>query len=122
MELKGPNDTWTHASTMNAGRFGGGNTRSDDLMVTWTDGEVTLYTNVDAKGLHAEKQLVKPPDTTWPHARDIAAGDFRTGTGDQDLFVRWRKPLPRPSHSEHEDAQGARKAPWRRTAFPPEGN
>lgn len=62
---------------------------ASDLMVTWTDGEVTLYTNVDAKGLHAEKLLVKPPDTTWSHARDIAAGDFRTGTGDQDLFVRW---------------------------------
>lgn len=89
VELKGPNDTWTHASTMAAGRFGGGNTRSDDLMVTWTDGEVTLYTNVDAKGLHAERQLVKPPDTTWPHARDVSAGDFRPGTGDQDLFVRW---------------------------------
>ncbi|MEU9488968.1 trypsin-like peptidase domain-containing protein [Streptomyces decoyicus] len=89
VELKGPNDTWTHASTMAAGRFGGGNTRSDDLVVTWTDGEVTLYSNVDAKGLHAEKQLVTPPDTTWPHARDIAAGDFRPETGDQDLFVRW---------------------------------
>lgn len=89
VELKGPNDTWTHASTMTAGRFGGGNTRSDDLIVTRTDGEVTLYTNVDAKGLHAQKQLVKPPNTTWPHARDIAAGDFRPATGDQDLFVRW---------------------------------
>lgn len=89
VELKGPNDTWNHASTMAAGRFGGGNTRSDDLMVTWTDGEVTLYTNLDAKGLHAEKQLVTPPDTTWPHARDVTAGDFRPETGDQDLFVRW---------------------------------
>ncbi|MFF3541405.1 trypsin-like serine peptidase [Streptomyces platensis] len=89
VELKGPNDTWTHASTLAAGRFGGGNTRSDDLLVTWTDGEVTLYSNVDAEGLHAEKQLVTPPDTTWPHARDVAAGDFGPGTGDQDLFVRW---------------------------------
>ncbi|MFE0187909.1 trypsin-like serine peptidase [Streptomyces sp. NPDC058989] len=89
VELQGPNGTWTHASTMAAGRFGGGNTRSDDLMVTWTDGEVTLYSNVDAKGLHAEKQLVKPPDTTWPYARDVAAGDFRSPTGDQDVFVRW---------------------------------
>ncbi|MGW7575678.1 trypsin-like serine peptidase [Streptomyces sp. NPDC054765] len=89
VELKGANGTWTHASTMAAGRFGGGNTRSDDLMVTWTDGEVTLYSNVDAKGLHAEKQLVKPPDTTWPHARDVSAGDFRPEVGDQDLFVRW---------------------------------
>ncbi|WP_093487249.1 MULTISPECIES: serine protease [unclassified Streptomyces] len=89
VELKGPNGTWTHASTIAAGRFGGGNSRSDDLVVTWTDGEVTLYTNVDGKGLHAEKQLVKPPDPTWPHARDVAAGDFRPEAGDQDLFVRW---------------------------------
>ncbi|WP_407288859.1 trypsin-like serine peptidase [Streptomyces sp. BP-8] len=90
VELKGPNDTWAHASAIAAGRFGGGNTRSDDLVVTWTDGEVTLYSNVDANGLHAEKQLVKPPDTTWPHARDISVGDFRPDTGDQDLFVRWK--------------------------------
>ncbi|MEU5241082.1 trypsin-like serine peptidase [Streptomyces lydicus] len=89
VDLKGPNDTWNHASTMAAGRFGGGNTRRDDLLVTWTGGEVTLYSNVDAKGLHAEKQLVKPLDTTWPHARDVSAGDFRPDTGDQDLFVRW---------------------------------
>ncbi|MFJ6602209.1 trypsin-like serine peptidase [Streptomyces lydicus] len=89
VDLKGPNGTWTHASTMAAGRFGGGNTRSDDLLVTWTNGEVTLYTNVDGKGLHAEKQLVKPSDTTWPHARDVSAGDFRPQTGDQDVFVRW---------------------------------
>ncbi|MFI0786747.1 trypsin-like serine peptidase [Streptomyces lydicus] len=89
VELKGPNDTWNHASTMAAGRFGGGNTRRDDLLVTWTDGEVTLYSNVDAKGLHAEKQLVDPPDATWPLARDVSAGDFRPETGDQDLFVRW---------------------------------
>ncbi|BDH14190.1 hypothetical protein HOK021_53690 [Streptomyces hygroscopicus] len=43
VELKGPNDTWTHASTMAVGRLGGGNTRSDDLMVTWTDGEVAPW-------------------------------------------------------------------------------
>lgn len=89
IELKSPNDTWTHASTMAAGCFSGGKTRSDDLLVTWTDGEVTLYSDVDGEGLHAERQLVKPPDTTWPHARDVVAGDFRPETGDQDLFVRW---------------------------------
>ncbi|MEV0370817.1 trypsin-like peptidase domain-containing protein [Streptomyces sp. NPDC050636] len=88
VKLQGPNGTWTHASVMAAGRFGGGNTRSDDLVVRWSDGEVTLYTNVDGKGLHAEKQLTKP-NTTWPYARDITAGDFDTTTGDQDLFVRW---------------------------------
>ncbi|TJZ57044.1 hypothetical protein FCH28_06120 [Streptomyces piniterrae] len=89
IKLQGPNGTWTHASGMAAGRFGGGNTRNDDLVVRWSDGEVTLYTNIDAKGLHAEKQLAKP-NKTWPYARDITAGDFGTATtGDQDLFVRW---------------------------------
>ncbi len=88
VQLKGPNDTWTHASGLTAGRFGGGNTRRDDLVVRWSDGEVTLYTNVDGKGLHAEKRLTKR-NTTWPHARDIAAGDFATAAGDQDLFVAW---------------------------------
>ncbi|WP_107050292.1 trypsin-like serine peptidase [Streptomyces sp. NRRL S-1813] len=88
VQLKGPNDTWTHASGLTAGRFGGGNTRRDDLVVRWSDGEVTLYTNVDGKGLHAEKRLEKR-NTTWPHARDIAAGNFATESGDQDLFVAW---------------------------------
>ncbi|WP_157880096.1 trypsin-like serine peptidase [Streptomyces natalensis] len=89
VDLRGPNGTWTHAVAMTAGRFGGGNTRSDDLAVVWTDGEVTLYPNVDAKGMHGERQLMPPPDRTWPYARDLAAGNFRSTTGDQDLFVRW---------------------------------
>ncbi|MGI5256100.1 trypsin-like serine peptidase [Streptomyces angustmyceticus] len=88
IQLKAANGTWTHAYNLTAGRFGGGNTRRDDLVVRWSDGEVTLYTNVDGKGLHAEKQLTKR-NKTWPHARDIATGDFRGTTGDQDLIVAW---------------------------------
>ncbi|MER6307520.1 trypsin-like peptidase domain-containing protein [Streptomyces sp. NPDC001657] len=88
IQLKAPNGTWTHAYGLAAGRFGGGNTRRDDLVVRWSDGEVTLYTNVDGKGLHAEKQLAKR-NPTWTHAVDLAAGDFRTAAGDQDLVVRW---------------------------------
>ncbi|MFF2923807.1 trypsin-like serine peptidase [Streptomyces celluloflavus] len=89
VDLRGPNDTWTHAVAMTSGRFGGGNTRSDDLVVVWSDGEVTLYPNVDGKGMHGEKQLIPPPNTTWPYARDLAAGNFNATTGNQDLFVRW---------------------------------
>ncbi|MFI1201716.1 hypothetical protein ACH4VR_20075 [Streptomyces sp. NPDC020883] len=89
VELRGPNGTWNHVVAMTAGRFGGGNTRSDDLVVTWSDGEVTLYPNVDGKGVHGERQLMPPPNRTWPFARDLAAGDFDAATGDQDLFVRW---------------------------------
>lgn len=89
VELRRPNGTWTHAVAMTAGRFGGGTTRSDDLVVVWSDGEVTLYPNVDAKGMHGERQLMPPPHRTWPYARDLTAGDFNSTTGDQDLFVRW---------------------------------
>ncbi|WP_328686933.1 hypothetical protein OG879_03235 [Streptomyces caniferus] len=88
VQLKAANDTWTHAYGITAGRFGGGNTRRDDLVVRWSDGEVTLYTNVDGRGLHAQKQLVKR-NKTWPHARDIATGDLRATTGDQDLIAAW---------------------------------
>ncbi|WP_327228173.1 hypothetical protein OG229_35715 [Streptomyces platensis] len=89
IQLKGPNGTWTHAVGLTAGRFGGGNARRDDLVVRWSDAEMTLYTNVDGRGLHAEKQLAKPKNTTWSHARDSVAGNFAAAAGDQDLFVRW---------------------------------
>ncbi|MCF3146693.1 trypsin-like serine peptidase [Streptomyces platensis] len=89
IQLKGPNGTWTHAVGLTAGRFGGGNARRDDLVVRWSDAEMTLYSNVDGRGLHAEKQLAKPKNKTWSHARDSVAGNFATATGDQDLFVRW---------------------------------
>ncbi|MFH8349923.1 trypsin-like serine peptidase [Streptomyces sp. NPDC018045] len=88
VQLKAPNSTWTQAVGMAAGRFGGGTTRSDDVVVQWANGRVTLFTNVDAAGFHAETRLVAP-NTTWPHARDLAAGDFNPATGDQNLFVRW---------------------------------
>ncbi|MFH8596353.1 trypsin-like serine peptidase [Streptomyces rimosus] len=88
IQLKAPNSTWTSAIGMAAGRFGGGNARSDDVVVQWANGRVTFFTNVDADGFHAESRLAAP-NTTWPHARDLAAGDFDPVTGDQDLFVRW---------------------------------
>ncbi|MFI7103777.1 trypsin-like peptidase domain-containing protein [Streptomyces sp. NPDC050161] len=88
IKLKPASSTWKNASGMTAGRFGGATSRADDLVVRWVDGEVTLYTDIDAKGLHAEKQLAKP-NKTWTYARDLTAGDFGTGSGGQDLFVRW---------------------------------
>ncbi|MFK8849690.1 trypsin-like peptidase domain-containing protein [Streptomyces sp. Ac-502] len=88
IQLKAPNGTWTQAVGMAAGRFGGGNTRSDDVVVQWANGRVTLFTNVDANGFHTETRLIAP-NGTWTYARDLAAGDFRPATGDQDLFVRW---------------------------------
>lgn len=79
---------WTRAHGIAAGRFGGGNERADDLLVRWSDGHVSVYTNVDGKGLHAEKRLIGP-NKTWTYARDVAAGDLSGSAGGQDLFVRW---------------------------------
>ncbi|GLW14759.1 hypothetical protein Stsp01_15020 [Streptomyces sp. NBRC 13847] len=86
--LRGPNSTWTHATRITAGRFGGADGRRNDLVVRWAGGGVSLYPDVDAAGIHAEKQLVKS-NTTWTHATDIGAGDFTNSSGNQDLFVRW---------------------------------
>ncbi|OKH98850.1 hypothetical protein A6A06_24830 [Streptomyces sp. CB02923] len=88
VQLKAPNSTWTKAAGMAAGRFGGGTTRRDDVVVRWDNGLVTLFTDVDANGFHTESRLAAP-NTTWPHARDLAATDLDPATGDQGLFVRW---------------------------------
>ncbi|MFJ5681035.1 trypsin-like peptidase domain-containing protein [Streptomyces sp. NPDC093097] len=126
VELRGPNGTWSHVAAMTAGRFGGGNTRSDDLVVAWSDGEVTLYPNVDGGGVHGERQLMPPANRTWPHARDLAAGDFKAMTGDQDLFVRWVDGEVSvyediagngigPKRKEHQLQPG--QSPWRNAAL-----
>ncbi|MFC7303054.1 trypsin-like serine peptidase [Streptomyces monticola] len=99
IRLLPPNRLWKNAKGITAGRFTGAGTRADDLVVRWSDGEVTLYPDVDTKGTHSERRLAAP-NKTWTYARDIAAGSFgpasgtgqsRTGQGaaGQDLFVRW---------------------------------
>ncbi|MFE0192354.1 trypsin-like serine peptidase [Streptomyces sp. NPDC058989] len=113
---------WTRAHGIAAGRFGGGNQRADDLLVRWSDGHVSVYTNVDDKGLHAEKQLIGP-NRTWTYARDIAAGDLAASSAGQDLLVRWAD----GEVSAFEDAAGAQlkkerrlrapKSPWRDVAM-----
>ncbi|MFG2286313.1 trypsin-like serine peptidase [Streptomyces sp. NPDC048595] len=113
---------WTRAHGIAAGRFGGGDQRADDLLVRWSDGHVSVYTNVDGKGLHAEKRLIGP-NKTWTYARDIAAGDFTASSAGQDLFVRWAD----GEVSVFEDAAGtqlkkerrlrAPKSPWRNVAM-----
>ncbi|MFK4064275.1 trypsin-like serine peptidase [Streptomyces sp. NPDC029674] len=89
--LAAANSTWKHAETMTAGRFGG-NTSQDDLVVRWSDGEVTLYRNTGAnKKLGKEIKVVAPgsPEAgTWKRATQITAGDY-SGDDNWDLVVRW---------------------------------
>ncbi|MFF1374983.1 trypsin-like serine protease [Streptomyces sp. NPDC058308] len=90
-QLVAPNSTWKHAEAMTAGRFGG-NKWQDDLVVRWSDGEVTLYQNTgDNKKLGKEIEVVAPGTSqagTWKHATQITAGDY-SGDDDWDLIVRW---------------------------------
>ncbi|MEC4019691.1 trypsin-like serine protease [Streptomyces sp. H27-D2] len=86
-QLATPNGTWKHAEAMTAGRFGG-NKWQDDLVVRWSDGEVTVYQNTgDNKKLGKEIKVVSPAGT-WKHAIQITAGDY-AGDDTWDLIVRW---------------------------------
>ncbi|MGH4029185.1 trypsin-like serine peptidase [Actinomycetota bacterium Odt1-20B] len=90
IQLRRPNSLWKNAKAVTAGHYTGAGTRADDLVVRWSDGELTLYPDVDEKGTHTERRLTAP-NKTWTHARDISSGSFTgsaTATG-QDLFVRW---------------------------------
>ncbi len=82
-----PGTTWQHEVTMTAGRFTTDDTWPDDLIVRWSDGETTLYKNIDRWGLHGQTQLAKP-DSVWTHAVSLASGDF-AGGNEWDLVVRW---------------------------------
>ncbi|WP_411574211.1 trypsin-like serine peptidase [Streptomyces fradiae] len=85
--LQKPNALWTHATTLAAGAFGGANAWPDDLVVTWSDGEATLYWDVDGKGMHKEQKLAAS-GSVWKYARGLTTGDF-TGADNNDLLVRW---------------------------------
>ncbi|MCB5908343.1 S1 family peptidase [Streptomyces pinistramenti] len=81
------NKTWPYAKQITAGRYTA-NAQRDDLIVTWADGEVSLYTDLNTKGIGAEKNLAKAKNKTWPHATQISSGEF-TGKKTADLLVRW---------------------------------
>ncbi|WP_405889376.1 FG-GAP-like repeat-containing protein (plasmid) [Streptomyces sp. NBC_01136] len=86
-QLVAPNGTWTHAQTITAGDFTG--SKQSDLMVRWSDGEVTLYGDVGKNGLNTAGTQMIAPNQTWPHATQITAGPFTAGAGARDLIVRW---------------------------------
>ncbi|OLZ71675.1 hypothetical protein AV521_10930 [Streptomyces sp. IMTB 2501] len=86
-QLRAANSTWTHAETITAGDFTGSN--QFDLMVRWSDGEVTLFGDVGSKGLNVPGTRMIGPNTTWQHATQIAAGRFNSSSYVTDLMVRW---------------------------------
>ncbi|MFJ7899187.1 FG-GAP-like repeat-containing protein [Streptomyces sp. NPDC096198] len=80
-QLLAANSTWPHAQAVTAGDFtGSGQT---DLMVRWSDGEVTLYGDIGTKGLNTAGVRMIGPNSTWTHATQLA------GRPDAGLVVRW---------------------------------
>ncbi|MFB0620282.1 FG-GAP-like repeat-containing protein [Streptomyces sp. AGS-58] len=86
-QLLRKNGTWPHAKTMTAGDFTGSN--QFDLLVRWSDGEVTLYGDVGSKGLQGAGTQMAKPKSTWKDASQISAGRFFSSEYVTDLIVRW---------------------------------
>ncbi|GCD41390.1 S1 family peptidase [Streptomyces paromomycinus] len=93
-----PNAPWGKATHVASGYFTGGSaggTRHMDLIVRWTDAEMTLYQGGDDKDAKhpfvAEYRLAAPntpkKKSTWDYARQITGASF--GNGSDGLVVRW---------------------------------
>ncbi|WP_233273411.1 trypsin-like serine peptidase [Streptomyces broussonetiae] len=82
-----PGTLWQHEVGMTAGRYTTDDHWPDDLIVRWSDGETTLYKNINSTGLHSEVRL-NPANSTWTHATSLTSADF-AGTNESDLVVRW---------------------------------
>ncbi|MEV5876138.1 hypothetical protein AB0L75_18265 [Streptomyces sp. NPDC052101] len=87
IKLTGPNKLWTYATGLATGAFGGANTWPDDVVVTWVDGETSLYWDVDRGGLKKEQKLADK-GSVFKNARAVTTGDFG-GADNNDLMVRW---------------------------------
>ncbi|OIK23306.1 hypothetical protein VT52_033460 [Streptomyces malaysiense] len=81
-----PNGTWKNAVQISAGRFGT-SAYVTDLVVRWSDGELSLYTNVGA-GTFGREHRLKAPNSTWKKAALLTGGEF-SGSRRWDLMVRW---------------------------------
>ncbi|MGV9245418.1 trypsin-like serine peptidase [Streptomyces sp. NPDC003710] len=86
IKLADAGSIWSHADQITAGKFGTAKYVTD-LLVRWSDGEVTDYTAVGDKGFGTEHQLMKPK-SAWKDATLVTAGDF-TGGNNWDTVVRW---------------------------------
>ncbi|TXC96408.1 hypothetical protein [Streptomyces sp. ISID311] len=89
---------WEKAAHIASGYFTGGSaggTRHMDMIVRWSDAEVTLYQGSDDKDprhpFSAEYQLAEPPKppktSIWQHAEQITGASF--GGGSDGLIARW---------------------------------
>ncbi|KKZ71951.1 hypothetical protein VO63_21075 [Streptomyces showdoensis] len=86
--LEPPNDTWQHVRSMTGGDFDGSG--RSELLVVWTDGEVSLYPDVSpGKPLTGERTLA-PAGSVWADAAHVAGGDFGTSGRAADLLVVWK--------------------------------
>jgi V8-like Glu-specific endopeptidase len=89
--LAAPDSVFKYARGFATGKYGG-NQWPDDLIVRWSDGEVTKYTDIDGAGLHGEEQLASPNDL-WKTANLITGGDLdgdsNGATPNHDLLVVW---------------------------------
>ncbi|MFI1168695.1 trypsin-like serine protease [Streptomyces sp. NPDC020801] len=87
-QLQPGKSIWAKAVGVTSVNTGGG---TDGLVVRWIDGEMTLYSTVDAKGFHGEKQLAPAKNATWrDDARLLAGGRFTAGGHRDDLLVDWK--------------------------------
>ncbi|MFF1410578.1 trypsin-like serine peptidase [Streptomyces sp. NPDC058289] len=85
-EMAPAGSVWKHAAQITAGRFDA-STYVTDLVVRWSDGELTLHTAVGA-GTFGREHRLKGPGPAWKGAALLAAGQF-SGTRKWDLLVRW---------------------------------
>ncbi|OIK01068.1 esterase [Streptomyces sp. MUSC 14] len=87
-QLQPEKSIWTHAVNVTSVNTG---SVTDGVVVRWSDGEMTLYTSVDAKGFHGEKQLAPPHNTEWQDdAQQLTAGRFTANGLRDDLLVTWK--------------------------------
>ncbi|MCA6093997.1 hypothetical protein LE181_17755 [Streptomyces sp. SCA3-4] len=86
MLAKPKNGVWENAKLIASGRYTA-NALRDDLLVVWTNGSVSLFSDLGGNGIGKETQLRKA-SATWTHAEQIGAGEF-TGKQTGDLMVRW---------------------------------
>lgn len=78
--------SWENAKFITTGRYTA-NALRDDLLVVWADGSVSMYPDLDAKGLTGWTQILNAG--SWSDAAQISAGEF-TGGKTGDLLVRWK--------------------------------
>ncbi|WP_329129324.1 hypothetical protein OG727_34180 [Streptomyces caniferus] len=81
-----PNKLWTHATEIGSGDYTGND--NWDLIVRWSDGELTNYQDFTGGAPWGENKL-HGPDSTWTHALIVSGGDYSDNPHADDTIVRW---------------------------------